>query len=141
MRYIIRKISLSSALRIGCLLGWLVALVPAIVFAGISAYVLDRISKLFTSIQPISLTILGQEILHLDLLSSLGLRGTAQTVSQLAADLPVTFILFSLLFLVLGSLLFAFTWVLASVSYNLLASMGGGLEVDLLEERSASNVN
>ena len=134
MRYKIKKISLASALRIGCLLGWLVALVPAVAFAGASAYTLGRIARLFASVRPITLTILGQEVLRLDLLASLGLQGTAYTVSQLAADLPVVFILSFLFLLFVGSLLVAFTFFLVSAGYNLLARVGGGLEVDLLRE-------
>lgn len=138
MHYRIKRISLFSALRLGCALGWLVALVPAIVLAGLAAFSLDRISLLFARIQPISLSLLGQEILRIDLLSSLGLQNTAQSVSRLAANLPVTFGLFALLFLVIGGLLVAFTWILASAAYNLLAWAGGGLEVDMLEVKPAA---
>lgn len=133
MRYSIRRISLFSALRLGCALGWLIALVPAIVLAGLLAFALDRIARLFAQIQPITLTVLGQEILRLDLLSRLGLQGTANTVSQLTANPLVTFILLSLLLLVFGGMLVALTFLLGSAGYNLLAWAGGGLEMDLIE--------
>jgi hypothetical protein len=119
----------------------LIALVPAIVLAGLAAFSLSRIAQLFRGVQPITLSVLGQEILRIDLLSSLGLQSTARTVSELAANLPITFLLFSLFFLVFGGLLFAFTWFLSSAAYNLLARIGGGLEVDLQEAKSVIDSN
>lgn len=133
MRYRIRRIAPGSALRVGCALGWLVALLPALCAAGLVVQVLRQIDQAFGRIAPIDISVLGQRLAHIDLLEILGLSTTAQTVGGLTGRLPLTFVQIALALTIVGAVVLAVVVLLFSAGYNLLASMSGGLEVELRE--------
>ena len=126
MRYTIRRIAPWSALRVGCAVGWLVALCPALCLTVVAIQALQ-------GIQPLDISVLGQPIARIDFLEILRLNGAAQTVSRLAGGLPLTFLLLLLLLTLVGAAMLAGALLLFSGGYNVLASVGGGLEVDLQE--------
>lgn len=134
MRYTIRRISLLSAMRVGCAVGWLVALCPAIGLAVLAAQVLQRVNQAAQRVEPLDITILGQPIAHIDFLETLGLRTGAQTVGRLVANIPTTIALLTVLLILAGSLVLVAALALFSIGYNLLAAMGAGLVVELREE-------
>ena len=133
MRYTIRRISLLSAMRVGCAVSWLVALCPAIGLAVLAAQVLQRVNGAIQRVEPMDITVLGQTIAHIDFLETLGLRTGAQTVGRLVANIPTTIALFTVLLVLTGSLVLVAVLTLFSIGYNLIAAMGGGLVVELRE--------
>lgn len=133
MRYTIRRIAPWSALRVGCAVGWLVALCPALCLTVVAIQALQRVNQALQGIQPLDISVLGQPIARIDFLEILRLNGAAQTVSRLAGGLPLTFLLLLLLLTLVGAAMLAGALLLFSGGYNVLASVGGGLEVDLQE--------
>lgn len=135
MRYTIRRISVGSALRSALLLGWLVALCPALCLAGVAVQVLRRVSAALGQIKAFDIAVLGQTLATIDLVALLGLSDAAQTTAQLTSRLGVTFALFALVLTLVGALVLAGAALLVSVGYNLLAGLVGGVEVELRERR------
>lgn len=133
MRYKIQRIMPGSALRVGCALGWLVALCPALCLAGLAVRALQQVDQALGRVTPIEISVLGQQIARIDLLAILGLSATAQTVGGLTSRLPLTFALLAVLLMLAGAALMIVVLLLFSVGYNLLAALGGGLEVELRE--------
>lgn len=131
MRYTIRRISLASALRVGCTLGWLIALCPAIALAVLVGQIIQRVDRALGGIAPFQITVWDQPIARIDFLETLNLRETATTVSDLASNLGSTLLLVALALIVLGTIAVALTVALFCFGYNLLAGLGGGLSVEL----------
>ena len=136
MRYTIRRIAPGSALRVGCAVGWLVALCPALCLTVVAIQALQRINQAFQRIEPLDISVLGQPIARLDFLEILRLNGAAQIVSRLTGSLLLTFLLLLLLLTLAGAAVLAAVSLLFSGGYNVLASVGGGLEVELQEGES-----
>ena len=136
MRYTIRRIAPGSALRVGCAVGWLVALCPALCLTVVAIQALQRINQAFQQIEPLDISVLGQPIARIDFLEILRLNGAAQVVSRLAGGLPLTFLLLLLLLTLAGAAVLAGVSLLFSGGYNVLASVGGGLEVELQNAES-----
>ena len=136
MRYKIRRIAPGSALRVGCAVGWLVALCPALCLTVVAIQALQRINQAFQRIEPLDISVLGQSIARIDFLEILRLNGAAQIVSQLTGSLLLTFLLLLLLLTLAGAAVLAAVSLLFSGGYNILASAGGGLEVELQEAES-----
>jgi hypothetical protein len=113
------------------LLGWSVALCPALCLAGLAVQALRALSRALAQVQTLDITVLGQNIATVDPLALLQLRGAADTVNRLTAGLLGTFLLLTLALLVVGGLMFVAVGLLASLAYNLLAPLAGGLEVEL----------
>ncbi len=131
MMYTVRRISLRSALRVGLVLGWLVALLPAAGLAGLGVLAIQQANNALGQMSPYELSFLGQTVARLDPLALLGLTDTAASL-QRAAERP--WALFGLLaagLTVVGGLGVALTTVLFSLCYNLIAAIGGGLRVEL----------
>ena len=133
MRYRIRRIAPWSALRVGCSIGWLVALCPALCLAVVAIQALQRVNQAFQRIEPLDISVLGQTVARIDFLEILRLSESAQTVARLSGNLLFTFLLLLLFLTGVGAGLLAGALLLFSGGYNLLASLGGGLEVDLQE--------
>lgn len=133
MRYTIRRVSLLSALKIGLLLGWVVALLPALACAAAAVALLRGAAAAFGEVQAYEITLLGQNVARIDLLPLLGLADEAARVSDLAAQGWGLFGLIALVLTLLGGAGVATTTVLFSLAYNLLATAVGGLAVELRE--------
>src|SRR5215212_6294279 len=131
MRYSIRRIGLGSAPRMSLLLGWAVALCPALCLAGLAVQLLRTLSRALAQVQTLDITVLGQNIATVDPLALLQLRSAANTVDQLTAGLLGTFLLLTLGLLLVGGVMFVAVGLLASMVYNLLAPLAGGPEVEL----------
>ncbi|MEO7908191.1 MAG: DUF3566 domain-containing protein, partial [Roseiflexaceae bacterium] len=93
--------------------------------------VLRTLSGALAQVQTLDITVLGQNIATIDPLALLQLRSAADTVNRLTAGLLGTFLLLTLALLVVGGVMFVAIGLLASLVYNLLAPLSGGLEVEL----------
>jgi hypothetical protein len=131
MRYSIRRISFGSALRMSLLLGWAVALCPALCLAGLAVQVLRTLGRALAQVQTLDISVLGQTIATVDPLALLQLRSTADSIDRLNAGVLGTFLLLTLALLVVGGVMFVAVGLLVSLVYNLLAPLAGGLEVEL----------
>ncbi|NOK59689.1 MAG: hypothetical protein GFH27_549285n213 [Chloroflexi bacterium AL-W] len=134
-QYQIRRIAPGSVIRISFLLGWVVLLCPTLCVAGIFIQVLRQINQAITRVEPIELSMLGQEIASIDLLNVLRLSETAQTIGQLSDNVALTFTGMVVLLLLAGVIVGTGAMLLFSVGYNILASIGGGFVVDLRTKR------
>ncbi len=133
MRYTIKRITLGSALKVGLLLGWLVALLPAMGLAALAVLSLQGVSNAFGQVQTYDINVLGQSVASIDLLSLLGLSDEASRVGDLAALGWGLFGTLTLALTLLGGVMVAVTTLLVSLCYNLLAAVAGGLTVELRE--------
>lgn len=133
MFYRVQRISLGSALRLGLLLGWLMALLPALGLSWLAVQLVAGASALLGQMTPYELSLLGQSVASLDPLSLLGLAETATQVGALAELGGMLFVLLALALTLLGGLGVALTAVLGALLYNLIAAMGGGLKLELRE--------
>jgi hypothetical protein len=131
VRYTIRRIAPGSALRVGCAVGWLVALCPALCLSAAAIQALQRVNQALALIEPIEISVLGQPVARIDFLEILRLSAAAQTIARLAGRLPSTFVLLALLLTGIGALVLAGALLLFSAGYNLLAAWGLGLEIEM----------
>lgn len=131
MVYRVRRIGLGSALRVGLLLGWLVALLPAAGAAALCVAAVQQVSTVFGQVAPYEISFLGQPVASLDFLELLGLSNTAANVSDLAGRGSGLFWTLALGLTLVGGLGAALTLVLVCLVYNLIAGVGGGLKVEL----------
>jgi hypothetical protein len=131
MFYRVQRISLGSALRLGLLLGWLMALLPALGLSWLAVQLVAGASALLGQMTPYELSLLGQSVASLDPLRFLGLAETAAQVGALAELGGMLFVLLALALTLLGGLGVALTAVLGALLYNLIAAMGGGLKLEL----------
>ena len=107
------------------------ALCPALCLAGLAVQALRTLSRALAQVQTLDITVLGQHIATVDPLALLQLRGATDTVNRLTAGLLGTFRLLTLALLLVGGVMFVAVGLLASLVYNLLAPLAGGLEVEL----------
>jgi hypothetical protein len=133
MRYTIKRVSLGSALKIGLLLGWIVALLPALVLAALVMTGVQRVAAATEQVQTYEIELLGQPIASIDLLALLGLDDESSRLQELAAQGWGLFSSLALLFVLVGGAMAAATALLVCLCYNLLAALAGGLIVELRE--------
>jgi hypothetical protein len=133
MRYIVRQISLRHVTRIGCALGWLTSLPPALCLAGIIVAFLHRLQQALQQVEPLTLSVLGQEVIRIDWLDVFRLQPLADHLAQWTGNLGLTFTLLTLLLMIGGNILVLLIGLLVSGAYNLLGRRGWGLVVELAE--------
>ncbi len=129
MKYQLRRISALSIARFGCLLGWLVTIVPSLA-CGLGAWWVGGIVRTWLeSWKPIDLGLLGTldpiELVHLK-----ALLDALQTIEGHALPLLIAVVIAAG---ILGGVLIAVTLAALGWGYNLLAWLSGGLVVELQE--------
>ena len=140
MRYTIRRIGLTSVARLGCLLSGLAVFPPALFLAGLTVAAVQRIHEALQQIEPLTLTLLGQELVRIDLLDALRLQPVASRVAEVAQGPVLAFRSLTLILVLTGAGLATLSAVLIAVAYNLLARAGWGLAVELRDApRSGGN--
>jgi hypothetical protein len=133
LHYSIRRIKIGSALRMGCALAWAAALVPASCLAWAGLAILQRFDQALDRVEPLTLSVLGQEIARIDVLAILRLQPAVQAIDRLAAGGITTFLTLALLLALAGGLVLLAAWLLLVFGYNLLGRYGLGLEVEVQE--------
>lgn len=131
MRYYVRGIGLQSMARLGCFLGWLVALIPSLCLGGGLVLVVDRVHAALAQVQPVTITVLGQQLLRLDFLELLQLQSLNATLTPWAQAPVMTFIAVTFVLTLAGALICTATLLLVGLLYNLIARAGLGLELDM----------
>ncbi len=143
MQYEIRRVSLGSIARFGCLAGIIAALPPALCVGAVFLALVRRFSQLFTDMQDfaidpeaIDLGLVNVDIppIPVNLTQPLGLAQTAETVRSLADRGAVLFVISALALLLLGALVLTLIALAIGGFYNLLAPRLGGIKVELSNE-------
>jgi hypothetical protein len=132
MKYRIRRISTFSIARFGCLLGWIITVIPGLACGFFGLQVAAAVNDWLQSWEQFSINALGFQY-TLDLIELLKLQDVVAAL-QTARDLTAP-LLISLLIVVAvgGGLVIAFFLILLGWGYNLLARLTGGIEVELAE--------
>jgi len=131
MKVAIRRVSLRSLGKVGCLLGTVAAFLPSLLCGLLGLGLVRLVLKWLESWQELSIDLLGQEIARFDLVQFLGLEKAAELLQTLATvSAPVLFLVVLVLALVSGALL-ALIVALVGLAYNFLASATGGLVVEM----------
>ncbi len=131
MRYYVRRIGLGSVGRFGCFLGWLVALLPSLCMAGLAVVVLQRVHDALSQIQPVNVTVLGEQVVHLDFLDLLHLQPIDAAIAPWAQDPVMTFIAITFALTLIGAAVWLIILLLLGLGYNLIARLGLGVELEL----------
>jgi hypothetical protein len=131
MNIAIRRVSLASLGKFGCVLGVVVAFLPGLVCALVGLGSTHLLRSWLENWQDLTITLLGQEVARIDLVQLLGLTKLLESLWILdAASVPLVALTILGLALVFGALLAAII-VLGGLTYNLLASATGGLVVEM----------
>ena len=131
MKVAIRRVSLLSLGRLGCLLGVVAAFLPSLLCGLLGLGLTGLIRRWLEGWQEITITLLGRDVASFDLVQLLGLEGILDLFQVLAtASGPVLFLAVMTLALVCGVLL-AVIVILVGLAYNLLSAASGGLVVEM----------
>jgi hypothetical protein len=131
MKVAIRRISLASLGRMGCLLGTVAAFLPSLLcgLAGLGLAV--AAGRWLEGWKSVPLAFLGREVTQFDFVQLLGLEKVLDALQILASiSGPALFLAVLALSLVSGALLAAIV-ILVGLAYNLLAAASGGVIVEM----------
>lgn len=132
MKYRLQGISTLSIAKFGCLLGWIVTLIPNLVCALTAWQLLAALRAWLEGLEQINLSLLGLDYTFdlVDILQLQEVLTTLQGVEGRAIPLMVALLIAAS---VVGGALVALVLILLGWGYNLLAWLTGGLEVELRE--------
>ena len=131
MKVAIRRVSLASLGRMGCMLGIVAALLPS-VLCGLAVVALGGIVRQWLEgWQTMSISVLGQEFATFDLVQFLNLEKLLHSLQTLGGVSVLGLILSILLIALVSGLLLALIVTLLGVAYNLLSASMGGVVVEL----------
>jgi hypothetical protein len=133
MRYTIRRIDLGSIARLGFFLGWLIALFPALLVAGVGVIVIQKVNDVLQQVKPFTLDFLGQQVMRVDFLNILQLQPVQQTIQPWAQTPWLTFFTLTFGLVLIGGFLWMMTGLLAGIVYNVIARLGLGITLDMVE--------
>src|SRR5574341_304659 len=130
MKYRLEHISTLSIARFGCLLGWVVTVIPSLA-CGLVAWRLAVAARAWLEgLRQITFNVLGAEF-SFELIQILHLEQVLAALRAIEADTLPLLVIFVIGVGILGGGLIAVTLVVLGWGYNLLAWMTGGVVVDL----------
>ncbi len=130
MKYRIQRVSTFSVARFGCLLGWIITVIPGLV-CGLAAWQIAAAARdWLQSWEGFDLSLLGFDY-TLDLVDLLQLQDVITTLQIIENRALPLVILVLIVAAVGGGAVIALILVLLGWGYNLLAWLTGGVEVDL----------
>jgi hypothetical protein len=131
MKVAIRRVSLVSLGKFGCLLGVVAAFLPSLLCGLAGLGLAKLVHRWLEGWQEVTIALLGQEVARFDLVHLVGLDRLLATLQVLTtASLPVLLLAVLAMALVSGAIL-AVTIALVGLVYNLLAAGTGGLVVEM----------
>jgi hypothetical protein len=131
MKVSIRRVSLASLGKMGCLLGTVAAFLPSLLCGLLGLGLVKLLLRWLESWQELTISLLGQEVARFDLVQFLGLEKVLEPLQVAAsASGPVLFLVILALALASGVVL-ALIVALVGLAYNLLAATTGGLVVEM----------
>ncbi len=132
MKYRLRSISTFSIARFGCLLGWIVTVIPSLI-CGLAAWqIAAAVQTWLEGWKHIDLSLLGFDYTFnlIDILQLRGLLDALQTVEGRTLPLLIGLVIAAG---IVGGVLITFTLVVLGLGYNLLAWLTGGVVIELQE--------
>ncbi|MBN1993155.1 MAG: hypothetical protein JW953_10660 [Anaerolineae bacterium] len=133
-RYKVRKINLLPLAKFGCLLGGLAMVTPGLFCAVGSVQIVTVLRELLEKWQTTVLDLLGGLApVEMDFTKLLGLESVLAVLIRLDEQRFLLALLIILIGVILGGLLVAVGILLAGWVYNIVATLTGGLEVELQE--------
>jgi hypothetical protein len=131
MKVAIRRVSLASLGKMGCLLGVVAASLPSLLCGLAGLGLAGLLRHWLEGWQAVTISVLGREIAHFDFVDLLGLEKVLSFLQTLAsASVPVLF-LGVLILAVASGVLLALIVALVGLAYNLIASATGGVVVEM----------
>ncbi len=137
-RLTVRRVRLGSVARVGCSLGWLISLLPAILTSALAAWVLHSIWSTLNGWTPWTPwprdTRLGPFALPTPEFrprEALQVEGIYQFLEPVGQHPFVATLLGALALTLLGGALLALIFLLAGAGYNAFARLTGGIEFDV----------
>jgi len=137
VKYRLQGISTVSIARFGCLLGWVVTIVPSLTCGVFFWGGLAVIRNWLAGLGHINLDLLGFET-SLNLIELLQLEEFLALLETLAGRALPLLLALVIVVAILGGLLVALTLILLGWGYNLVAWLTGGLELELREIPAAA---
>jgi hypothetical protein len=137
MMVTIRRVSLASLAKFGCLLGAVAAFLPSLLCGLLGLGLAGLLHRWLEGWEEVDITLLGTEVARFDLVHMLGLNELLELLRLLTAASAPALILAVLILAVMGGIVLALIISLVGLAYNLLASVSGGLafEMHALRER------
>jgi|YNPNPStandDraft_1061719.scaffolds.fasta_scaffold13656_7 hypothetical protein len=133
-KFVLHHVGLGSSVRLGCGLGALTNLMPGLILALLSKIVIGTLRALLESWQNVELAnILGQSI-RANMLAVLKLEGALKTLQFLDNAAPLCILLVTLLWALVGGVCLAALVGISAATYNTLARLLGGIEIELHEK-------
>ena len=132
MKYRLQSISTLPIARFGCLLGWIVTIIPSLMCGVFFWGILAVIRNWLAGLEHINLDLLGFET-SIDLIELLQLEEFLTLSETLAGRALPLLLALVIVVAILGGLLVALTVILLGWGYNLVAWLTGGLELELRE--------
>lgn len=132
MKYRLRSISTFSIVRFGCLLGWIVTVIPSLTCGLVAWRMAAALQTWLEGWKHIDLSLMGFDytLNLIDILQLRGLLDALQTIEGRSLPLIIGLVVVAG---VLGGVLITFTLVLLSWGYNLVAWLTGGVVLELQE--------
>jgi hypothetical protein len=131
-RYRVRRMSVGSLSKFGCVLGGLASFVPSLAVGWSGMLLVGGLRRLLEGWQRASFHVLGQDI-GIDVISLLNLEPLLRMVQQIDSLSWALLVLFVVLASLLGALVFLVMGNLLGWVYNFVAAVSGGLELELRE--------
>jgi hypothetical protein len=138
-RLTLRRVRLRSVARVGCSLGWLISLLPALLTSALAAWVLHNIWLTLNGWTPWRPWEPGQRMAGIPLPTppefrpreALRVEGAYQFLEPVGQHPFVATLLGALALTLLGGALLALIFLLAGAGYNTFARLTGGIEFDV----------
>jgi len=133
-RYTVRKINLLPLAKFGCLLGGIAMLLPGVICAVAGTQIIAVLRIFLEETQTAEVDPLGLGTpVEFDFIQLLNLETVQTLITRLDDQSFIVALLVILITMIGGGLLVAVTIMLLGWSYNFLAAITGGLEVELRE--------
>jgi len=130
MKYRLEHISTLSIARFGCLLGWVVTVIPSLACGRVAWRLAAGARAWLEGLRQITFNVLGAEF-SFELIQILHLEQVLAALRAIEADTLPLLVILVIGVGILGGGLIAVTLVVLGWGYNLLAWLTGGVEVDL----------
>jgi hypothetical protein len=127
----VRRFSLSSLGKFGCLLGAVAAILPSLLCGFLGLALVGLLVSWLESWQDMTISLLGNEVVRLDMIQFLNLEGLAKLLTVVASASGAALFLAVLALALISGLVLALMVILLGLVYNLVASATGGMVVEL----------
>ena len=132
MKVAIKRVSLRSLGKMGCLLGTVAAFLPSLLCGLLGLGLVLAVGRWLESWEDVPISLLGQEIVRLDFVHLLGLEKVLDVLQTLASASGAVLVLVVLALALVSGLLLALVIGLVGLGYNLLAAATGGVVVEMV---------